>query len=71
MIHSKKEWQKLFNQLMWDFRQSENDLTKITTLRQSTINRITRGETQLPYPSTIQKIETKLNIRIYDDNERI
>lgn len=65
----KHSWRVLFEMILREFRLSENDLSKLTGIQQSTINRITRGETKQPYPSTVKRLEEKLNIKIDDSND--
>ncbi|MBU1095799.1 MAG: LexA family transcriptional regulator [Bacteroidetes bacterium] len=61
-------WKIFFNTLLRDFRLSGNELATETGIHQPTINRIVRGITEKPYPSTIKRIEDALNIRIDDSD---
>lgn len=62
------KWKEFIKQLCYDFRLSENQLATKTGITQTTINRISLGETDKPYPFTIDKLEKGLNIIIdYSD----
>lgn len=67
----KKDWRNIFEAILLEFRLSGNELASIAGIRQSTISRITRGETPNPYPATIRKIEEALNIKFIEEGSRI
>lgn len=65
-------WSEFINQLLKDFRLSENLLAQRTGLTQTTVNRISTGKTVLPYQTTIRLLEEGLQIKIDDrDPENI
>ena len=71
-INRGKEWRDLFEQILFSFRLSGNELSEKAGVRQSTISRIIRGETANPYPATIRKVEESLSIKIIEDeNQRL
>jgi len=65
-------WKEFIDVLLSDFRLSGNELASLTGLSQPSINKIMRGQTDKPYPSTVKRIETALKIKIDDrDPENI
>ncbi len=61
-------WKDFISTLSRDFRLSENEIAQKCNINQPTINRMARGETNRPYPSTIQLLEEGLKIKIDDSN---
>lgn len=65
-------WKDFLEKLLRDFRLSDYELAKVAGISAPTLNRIRRGETEIPYQNTIKKIEEGLNIKIDDrDPENI
>lgn len=61
-------WKLFIQGLLRDFRISDYQLAEISGLRQPTIFRLIKGETDKPTQNTIKKIEEGLNIKIDDSN---
>lgn len=61
-------WQIFLEQLLRDFRISQNMLAIKSGITQPTINRIVSGQTEKPNPETIRRLEECLEVRIDDSD---